>query len=65
MPVEGRVLFGAAVLAKTIWRRAFGAELFWRCAVVALGCFGAGMFWRQPVQANLCIESGTLKGWSK
>ena len=31
----GRILFGAAVLAPTIWRRLFGARLFWRRAVLA------------------------------
>ena len=31
----GRVLFGSAALATTIWRRPFGAELFWCWDVLA------------------------------
>ena len=35
MVLASRVLFGTAVLATTIWRRPFGPEVFWRCAVLA------------------------------
>jgi len=47
----GMRLFGAAVLATTLWIRPFGAELFWRC----MSCFGVERFWRFAILALALI----------
>ena len=35
--------------AKTVWRKHFGAEIFWRWNILAVRRFGAGNFWCRSV----------------